>query len=531
MPIAVECGKCKARFSAPDNYAGRQTKCPKCGGPISIATAAPTTQAVMLAATPRPPAQPTAESVLAGSSPDLSNRSAAFVVRKTTIAPLRAPSILSPYVLAAATAILVIVAGTSFQLGRSSGRSSIEQVAQPTAESPKEEMRTPVAAAELPSTAIDHPDDPAPSVPPAEGPQSSPDSPEAVVAGYLDAKDWQSRLKFVKQTPGIEKKMADKYAKAGVMAPKYSDITVAAKTGQVSTVTVMLSGERWEYFVEHTANGPKLLWEPSTGWQPIGWEPFRASRSIEPTELFLACKMSSSYFHTHEKGIKHTHYSVNVLPVGFSNPSMMAFVVKASPAGQRIFEVLKDGQQHVMVLAVQFRPKIDEDCLWITKVCSDQPFIYDEAMQRQLTSPIVVDSEAVAKDADVPFDFTNVTARWIVSHDVLGGKSLMVPEVRLKIKAKAEPISKLKIKAVFLETKPGETEILDEKTSYVVGSGDRSLEKTLSKEVILHSGTGYKTAAGEGLIEQKQITVDLYYDTGDDFVKFHTRAVESRLVD
>ena len=41
MPIQVTCPSCNSQFNAPDNAAGKRTKCPKCGGIIDIQAAAP----------------------------------------------------------------------------------------------------------------------------------------------------------------------------------------------------------------------------------------------------------------------------------------------------------------------------------------------------------------------------------------------------------------------------------------------------------------------------------------------------------
>lgn len=38
MPIAVRCTSCSASFHVKDEYAGKRTKCPKCGGPMTIPT-------------------------------------------------------------------------------------------------------------------------------------------------------------------------------------------------------------------------------------------------------------------------------------------------------------------------------------------------------------------------------------------------------------------------------------------------------------------------------------------------------------
>ncbi|MFC1596641.1 hypothetical protein ACFL5Q_01660 [Planctomycetota bacterium] len=36
MTLTIQCGQCGKQFSAPDNWAGRRAKCPKCGGPMEI---------------------------------------------------------------------------------------------------------------------------------------------------------------------------------------------------------------------------------------------------------------------------------------------------------------------------------------------------------------------------------------------------------------------------------------------------------------------------------------------------------------
>lgn len=41
MPIKVTCASCNKSFKAPDNAAGKKTKCPQCGGIIEIPTPEP----------------------------------------------------------------------------------------------------------------------------------------------------------------------------------------------------------------------------------------------------------------------------------------------------------------------------------------------------------------------------------------------------------------------------------------------------------------------------------------------------------
>ncbi len=54
MPIAVRCPSCSASFNVKDEYAGKRTKCPKCGGPLAI----PTKDIADTVRMPYPPAAP-----------------------------------------------------------------------------------------------------------------------------------------------------------------------------------------------------------------------------------------------------------------------------------------------------------------------------------------------------------------------------------------------------------------------------------------------------------------------------------------
>jgi hypothetical protein len=41
MPILIQCDRCSSRFKAPDNYAGKVGKCPKCGNGIAVPSSDP----------------------------------------------------------------------------------------------------------------------------------------------------------------------------------------------------------------------------------------------------------------------------------------------------------------------------------------------------------------------------------------------------------------------------------------------------------------------------------------------------------
>jgi len=376
-------------------------------------------------------------------------------------------------------------------------------------------------------------------------------SPEAVVASYADASTWQERLPFVKRTPDIEEKMARHYGH-NIIHFDYVKIAGPGKAnvpiGHISEVHVIHDSKNLfgqpvssttTYYLEKTADGHAVFWEPSVGWLPIGWSPLNASRPTETTELQLRCKLTHNYSGISTKAaVKHSHYELEVQPDnGSHHTPLVAYVAKDSPAGKRIFQVLSDGREHPMVLGVQFRDVIEEDCAWVRSLASDRAYVYDDEMRRRFTSPIeVAQPTAVASLEAAPFEMSDISARWVINRDVLGGQTLIVPEVRLRVaNASSTPISSLRIKAVFvLKRGDGEGEILYEDTQFVVSAGDRPLDAGYSKTVISRAEKGYRitgdnTASIAAIISGTEAEVEIYYDTDHGFTKLQTIPVVRKL--
>jgi predicted Zn finger-like uncharacterized protein len=41
VPVAIQCGSCKAKLNVSEKLAGKQVKCPKCGQGVAVPGAAP----------------------------------------------------------------------------------------------------------------------------------------------------------------------------------------------------------------------------------------------------------------------------------------------------------------------------------------------------------------------------------------------------------------------------------------------------------------------------------------------------------
>ena len=268
----------------------------------------------------------------------------------------------------------------------------------------------------------------------------------------------------------------------------------------------------------------------------IGWAAFKASRPTNVTDLHCACKLTHNYagFSTQES-VKHTHYELSVRPdVSEYQPPLVAYVVKESPAGKRIYQVLSDGQERAIVVGVQFRDRPTEECVWVRELISDCGDVYDADMRRAYVSSVEAVQPQPGQIAEIPFELSEGSAKWVVNHDVLGDQVLIVPEARFRVTA-SFPITNLRIKLVYLlSLQNGNKEVLDEDTQSIVSASDRPLDKGFSKSVISKSGKGYKykhdnAATIAGIVTGTDGEVEVYYDTGYGFTKLQSIPVTKKV--
>lgn len=376
-------------------------------------------------------------------------------------------------------------------------------------------------------------------------------SPESVLASYIRANTWQKRLPFIKHTEGLEDRLAHHYGNASlvfdftrIVAQKQETISV----GDVLPVDLVIDSKNLygqpvsqtiTYYLERTPMSYVVLWEPSVGWQPMGWEAFLTSRPIAITELQLRCKLTNNCFSVDTaENVKQTHYELEVEPDNgeFHQPTV-AYVAKDSPAGARIFQTLSDGKKHPLVLGIQFREREGEECLWVRYLASDRAYVYDAEMKQQNVSPIEVVQPKSINRHEIQFDVSEISAQWAINRDVLGSQTLIVPEARFRVTTKSSaPITSLRLKMVYLLSRQDSTiEVLYEDTQAIISSGDRPLDHGFSKTVVSRSGKGYmykpENVAAIAAIIAANAEVEIYYDAGNGFTKFQTIPIAKAIAD
>lgn len=106
---------------------------------------------------------------------------------------------------------------------------------------------------------------------------------------------------------------------------------------------------------------------PTTYENPMSWATYRATRPKTETRMALTAKLSD-YYNFDYTDLVDTYWSV-----GFSDMShkesaeTYGYIKKDSPDGKKIFELLKDGMSHNMILESKYKANDGSNTVEITK--------------------------------------------------------------------------------------------------------------------------------------------------------------------
>ena len=98
-----------------------------------------------------------------------------------------------------------------------------------------------------------------------------------------------------------------------------------------------------------TKEGIKIDWCANTGYNEVGLKAWAAGDDKQIT-LRVEAKLDDFYNYQY-KNSKATHYSIGVVErYQDRSPLFWGYVLKDSPTGKRIYEILKDGDSHEMTI-------------------------------------------------------------------------------------------------------------------------------------------------------------------------------------
>ena len=104
------------------------------------------------------------------------------------------------------------------------------------------------------------------------------------------------------------------------------------------------------YYVKNTRDGFKIDWEASAGYNEMPWNTFMASRPTKPVAMRVEAVLDD-YYNWDFMRASASHYSIR-----FPDTHIHGYVRKDSPLGKRLFNILKDGDKHKLVLSLRYLP-------------------------------------------------------------------------------------------------------------------------------------------------------------------------------
>lgn len=188
-------------------------------------------------------------------------------------------------------------------------------------------------------------------------PRNESDSIIFVIQQYLSAPNWQGRKLHVIKPDKNSALMKDYYSTNYKPQKVEKDkITIQGnnfKIGDKFTVFVKST----EYYFEKTANGYKIDWLASIGYNETSLKTYQATLSTQPKTFRVIAEISNKYNWNYDNK-QNSYWSVRANDG--RGAWMICYVSKQSETGKQIYEILKDGKEHRIMIEVKIDSKEDK---------------------------------------------------------------------------------------------------------------------------------------------------------------------------
>ena len=179
-------------------------------------------------------------------------------------------------------------------------------------------------------------------------PVTTEDSIVYLVQQYYSAKRWTDQLQYVLDSARVEPLMR-RYYSGGYSAEKMKKSLISVDDDEVALGQVTrVDADMYTVYVKRTADGLKIDWQATSGTDEYSFEAFRAEKSTVARQFRVTARLGSEF--ARDYGLTSAQY-YNVR-IGES-----AFVLKNSEAGKKLYDVVKDGFAHDVIVQVRYEKK------------------------------------------------------------------------------------------------------------------------------------------------------------------------------
>jgi len=193
---------------------------------------------------------------------------------------------------------------------------------------------------------------------------------ETVLKKYLKSNSWEERLKYVRKPEVVKPLMQTYYEKTDLVGGKEflrlefeKNFKVEEmKTGEWVNIRVVfregkngfgatIQDSNW-YALQLTKSGYKIDWEASVVYNPMTFKAMEAQKPSEPQKFRVLAELANYYNWEFSGGEKY-FYSIKLAEPNTSE-HLTGYLKRDSPDGQRIYELLKDGQEHPIIVKIRY---------------------------------------------------------------------------------------------------------------------------------------------------------------------------------
>ena len=182
-------------------------------------------------------------------------------------------------------------------------------------------------------------------------PKNEEDSIIFLIQSYYACKKWEDRLAYVLKPESVKPYMKEYYSdnyKSSII--KKDLISIQGGGYQTNESFKVVRDGSIIIYCKKTNDGFKIDWEASSGYNPISTKTYKANLSTVPSEFRVTAGIDT-YYNFNYRDAQITHWSIRTSDI--NGDGISCYISKSSLEGKKIYEILKDGKNHDLILEIK----------------------------------------------------------------------------------------------------------------------------------------------------------------------------------
>jgi hypothetical protein len=182
--------------------------------------------------------------------------------------------------------------------------------------------------------------------------------PTRIVKDYLSQENCLDRTKFILDPEANRPLLAEHYKGQKDCVKPFESLKAEGcdklANGDYCSVEVVFGKNDKDYYhLKNTADGLKIDWRSSVGYNPVSFAAFQAQRSKKP-QLFRVWAKLTSYYNFDYDDAEKTHQSIELRDN--NRAALTGYIRRTAPTAPALLEVLKDGDSHPVIVELRYLP-------------------------------------------------------------------------------------------------------------------------------------------------------------------------------